>query len=487
MEMAHWYGVNGKISGHLAALMEIESCLPILHGPAGCAFHYRRSMRTRLTPFFSLTATDLRDEDVVFGGEEKLVTALEKAAFLRPDLIAVLPSCVADVMQDDIVGIVEAFRKKKGRAFPSRLLIVRSAEFSHPDKTSFIQRLKERIRNEGKKPGAFSSTAQFQGCGFVDVMEALVEQIMEPQEKQPGTVNIGSFGWGYGGREKLQAVVRLLARMGIRTNTLLPTAACAEIVTAPRAALNLVRRKRWAEKMMQRFGTPYLHFPNLQEWYGLEGIRAFYLRIAEALGKESAARAVLDEEEKAALPMVREAKAYLSQRRYGLITMAPSMIPEYIRLYEKVYHMPLAFICLIQPPDYAQKSRLDEETLQKMWENIHATLKETGSQAVVYQNPSDKEMRQAARAVDCIVGVSLPRCASWGRPMVPDFYDMRPLDMQDYGTVLTDLAEAVHRSRRKDHLLLTRIAYSEDRYPLLSEENSLASREMWDRMWRLRE
>ena len=94
---------TGRFPGILAALMEIESCLPILHGPAGCAFHYRRSMRTRLTPFFSLAATDLRDEDVVFGGEEKLVAALEKAAFLRPDLIAVLPSCVADVMQDDLV------------------------------------------------------------------------------------------------------------------------------------------------------------------------------------------------------------------------------------------------------------------------------------------------------------------------------------------------------------------------------------------------
>lgn len=486
MGMAHRYGMNGKVSGQLAALMEIEGCVPILHGPAGCVFHYRRSMRTRLRPFWAMETTDMRDADVVFGGEEKLRAALEKAVKREPDLIAILSSCTADIVQDDIEGIVRDFQKTLGERPRPHFLTVRSTVFSHPDKSSFIQRVKERVHNDGKKPGALASTAQFAGCGFVEVMEALVEKIMEPQDKEPGTLNIESFGWGYGGREKLQAVVRLLARMGIRTNTLLPTASLEEIAAAPKAELNLARRKRWAERMKERFGTSYLHFPNLTEWYGIEGIRAFYDRIAGALGREKAAKAVLDEEEKEALPALREAREYLSRQTYGLITMAIGMIPEYIRVYEETYHMPLAFICLIQPSDYAEKSRLDEETLDKMRANVDRALQTSGSQAVFYENPSEAEIKRAIQKVDCLLGDSLEHYEKYGCPIVADYYDMRPLDMRDYARGLTELAGAVGRRRSKTHLLLSRIAYSKERYPLLDEENSLASREMWDRMWRLR-
>lgn len=148
--------------------------------------------------------------------------------------------------------------------------------------------------------------------------------------------------------------------------------------------------------------------------------------------------------------------------------------------------MPLGFICLIQPRDYALKSRLDEATLQQMRVNVEAALRETGSAAVFYQNPPEAVLREVVQSVDCLLGYSLQRYEKLGCPTVPELYDMRPLDMQDYGAVLTGLAQAVARRRSKKHLLLSRVVYSREHYPLLAEENSLASKEMWDRMWRLR-
>ena len=485
MPLAHRYSVNGKVSGHLAALMEIERCIPILHGPAGCAFHYRRSMRTRLHPFYDLESDDLRDSDVVFGGAESLMAALKGAAAKEPDLIAVLPSCTSDIINDDMDGIVREFRARH-EGLRSRVLVVHSSVFSHPDKISFIQRMKERVHEEGKPRGRSVSKVQFRGCGFVEVMEALVAQIMEPQSVVPGTVNIESFGWGYGGREKMQEMIRLLARMGIHVNTLLPTASCAQIAAAPRAGLNIVRRIRWAQLMKEQFGTSYLHVPNMQEWYGLEGIRIFYQRIAEGMGRENAAVRVLDAEEKAALPIVREAESYLGQFRYGLMTSALGAVPEYIRLYEQTYHMPLGFICLQLPADYAEKSRLDEETLQKMRTNIDDALREVGSDAVFLLDPTEAQLRALLPSVDCLVGDGLARYEALGCPTLSELWDRRPLSMRSYARVLQDMAQAVARRKSRPHLLLSRIAYSRDRYPLLDEPYSLASREMWDRMWRMR-
>jgi len=79
IDVLHNYALNGKITGALAALREIPGCIPVLHGPIGCAFHYRRSTRTP-APVYEALSTRLDDSDVVFGGEEKLIDVLERAA-----------------------------------------------------------------------------------------------------------------------------------------------------------------------------------------------------------------------------------------------------------------------------------------------------------------------------------------------------------------------------------------------------------------------
>ena len=37
----HQQGVNGKVAGNLAAMAQIKDAIIILHGPKGCAYHYR--------------------------------------------------------------------------------------------------------------------------------------------------------------------------------------------------------------------------------------------------------------------------------------------------------------------------------------------------------------------------------------------------------------------------------------------------------------
>ena len=127
-------------------------------------------------------------------------------------------------------------------------------------------------------------------------MDALVEQVMEPQRVQPRSVNIETFAWGYNGEDKLQGMSEMLQKMGITVNAYLPAADLQTIKKAPRAALNIVRRKKWALAMEQRFGTPFLHVADMQEWHGIEGISDLYRQIGKMLGCENAVERVLQEE-----------------------------------------------------------------------------------------------------------------------------------------------------------------------------------------------
>lgn len=484
IDVLHNYALNGKITGALAAVREIPGCIPVLHGPIGCGFHYRRSTRTP-EPVYEAVSTHLTDADVVFGGEEKLVDVLERAAAERPPLIAVLPTCVTDVMQEDIDGIVRRFRATHPDAPP--VISVASSAFSHRSSSNtVVEHLKERVAAKGRVYGK-KSKVEYRGCGFVEVLEALVDQVMEAQTVAPGTVNIEAFSWGDDSAHAMQSVIDTLRRMGIETNTVLPAASADEIVRAPRAALNIARRMRWARRMEERFGTPYLHFSNLYEWYGVEGIRDFYLTIADALGCRSAAERVLAEEEHAVAQELRELRAYLGKFRYGLVSASFSKIPELIQIYEREYNMPLDFVALLLPPDYERTRGLDAATMAQMHENIRAAIRSAAPHIDLYVCPDEGTLAARAAGVDALVGSGAQRCEHLGTPWIPSMYDRRAFSPADYRDVLKGLARAVERRRGKKHLLLSRLRYSAEHYPMTDEPNALASREMWDRMWRMRQ
>ena len=66
----HRYAVNGKVSGNLACISEIKNAAVVLYSPRGCGFHYRYHARSRNRAVYELECADLRNNDVIFGGEE---------------------------------------------------------------------------------------------------------------------------------------------------------------------------------------------------------------------------------------------------------------------------------------------------------------------------------------------------------------------------------------------------------------------------------
>ena len=142
-------------------------------------------MRSGQSPVYELECADLRNNDVIFGGEKKLTALLQKVEReQKPEIIFLLPSVVSDIINDDLAGLACSLQPQ----FKAKLVPITSQVFSHMDKSNGRKVLREKACQKQKQK--FSSSAVYPGCGYVEVMDALVEQVMEPQRVQPRSVNI---------------------------------------------------------------------------------------------------------------------------------------------------------------------------------------------------------------------------------------------------------------------------------------------------------
>ncbi len=92
-------------------LSPIEDLLVLTHGPTGCGFFSwttgRRDEEPPQNSFYTRSlSTNLTESDVIFGGEEKLMNAIEEAiALFHPKAIAICATCPVGLIGDDIEQI----------------------------------------------------------------------------------------------------------------------------------------------------------------------------------------------------------------------------------------------------------------------------------------------------------------------------------------------------------------------------------------------
>lgn len=480
--MLHRFAVNGKQSGSLAAIEEIKDSATVMYGPRGCGFHFRNTVRVYTGPVDNLECVNLEDRDVIFGGEDKLRAVVKELdQRLQPDCIFILPTVVSDIINDDLTAVMQALQP----VVKAKIVVIKSEAFSHMDKENSRKLLREKACQSCRNK--YSSSAVFPGCGYVEVLDALVEQVMEPQDPEPCTVNIESFLWGYGAEEKLLRMKKLLNKMGIKVNAFLPSADLEHIKKAPRAGLNIVRRKKWALAMQERFGTDYIHLLSLQQWHGTAGIRDFYEAIGQRLGCLPAVQKVLqEEEEKIFLPLNTLRKEFAAHR-FGLIVNALSAVPEYIRIYHQDFQLPLQHIILILNPDFQRDFSLSDEVMQRLYERIKEAKQTYGCEAEVTIDPSPALLQKVLGDCDYLIAGNHPRYACYGKPVLPLYIDRDVLDYESFLDIVREYGDRIRQSTADKHLLMNLLDYDPVFYPLFADDlNTYAAKEVYARVWRLR-
>ncbi|MDD1762598.1 MAG: nitrogenase iron-molybdenum cofactor biosynthesis protein NifE [Methanothrix sp.] len=218
-------------SGARVVLNPITDALHLVHGPIGCASYtwdIRGSTSTGPDLYRNSFSTDMKELDVVFGGEKKLAACLrELAARYHPPAIFVYSTCIVGIIGDDLKSVCGKASEELG--IP--VLPVASEGFRGN-------------KNEGYKAACNALAGLIGSSEYVP--------------KGPSINILGEYNVA----DDLTYVKPFFEEMGLEViATLTGDARVAEIQRAHTAQLNLVQcsgsMTYLAKKMEEKFGIPY--------------------------------------------------------------------------------------------------------------------------------------------------------------------------------------------------------------------------------------
>jgi nitrogenase molybdenum-iron protein beta chain len=343
--------------GALQTVVAIPRAAPILHSGPGCgdmiAGFFERS--TGYAGGSTSPCTNFSEEDVVFGGADKLRQIISAAyKVLDTDLQVVLTGCTSGLVGDDVDSVVDEFRA------------------------------------EGK-PIASVETAGFKCNNFEAhslVVNAIIDQYVDGFGAKPriynNTVNLlasipyqDPFWKG-----NLVEYKRLLAGIGLNANILFGpfSNGVAEWRRIPSANFNILVSpwygKPIADKLKQKYGQPYNQYHHIpiganQTEEFLNGVLDFALENGAEIDEQTA-RSFIKRESEAYYEEIDNLATFLLEFRYGL--------PNHVHiLHDAGYVAALSKFLLHEVGIIPKEQFITDNTPQKFQEEIRANVAATSS------------------------------------------------------------------------------------------------------------
>ena len=262
---------SGKITQRSCAyagarwmLAPLKDAIHVVHGPVGCAYN---GVIVRGTAY-RIFSTDLREKDIIFGGQERLARTLKEAKILVPDAkyIFAYNTCSSAIIGDDM----EAICKKMEKELDCPIVVVDCPGFK----------------------------GQSEAAGHKIAYECILNRFIGQRQRYTGSYDVNIIGQYNVNETKI--IKSLLSKMGINVHCVFTGDASYErIITAHYVKLNLIICQNtgqfFAETMQERYGVPYLKVSFLSLSQSIDSLR----RIGKYFGLEKEAEAVIDEEYKA--------------------------------------------------------------------------------------------------------------------------------------------------------------------------------------------
>jgi len=234
--------------GSRVVLYPIADALHLIHGPIGCA-SYTWDIRGALSSGPELHrmsfSTDLRERNIIFGGEKKLYASLVQLIdTYRPNAAFVYCTCIIGIIGDDIDSVCKRVTEEKG--IP--VLPVHSEGFKGTKKDGY--------------KAACESLSMLVGTGSIENIGKYAINIM-------GEFNIAGEAW---------TIKKYYENMGIEVVSVFTGDGRVEnIKRSHGASLNVVQCSgsilRLAQIMEEKYGIPYIRV----SYFGIEDMsKALY-------------------------------------------------------------------------------------------------------------------------------------------------------------------------------------------------------------------
>ncbi len=280
--------------GSRVVLYPIADALHLVHGPIGCAA-YTWDIRGALSSGPELHrlsfSTDLRERDVIYGGEKKLAAALrELIAEYQPQAAFVYATCIVGVIGDDVDAVCRSVANEVG--IP--VLPVHSVGFAGTKKDGY--------------QAACDAMAKIVGTGDTSDIAPASINIM-------GEFNLAGEAW---------IIKDYYRRIGVHVvATVTGDGRVGDLARSHGAALNVVQCSgsmvALAEHMQREYGIPYIRV----SYFGLEDMSKALYDVAEHFGDPETlerTRRLVRDEIRQILPDLQTYKADLAGKRAAIYT-----------------------------------------------------------------------------------------------------------------------------------------------------------------------
>jgi nitrogenase molybdenum-cofactor synthesis protein NifE len=280
--------------GARVVLNPVTDAAHLVHGPIGCATYtwdIRGSLSSGSEMYRNSFSTDMKERDVVFGGEKKLATCIDEiVSKYHPPAIFVYSTCVSGMIGDDIIAVC----KTASHRHATDVIPVESSGFL-----------------SGNKVVGYRAAA-------IALMQLIKPREGETVEKTKklnflGEYNLGGEKW---------VVERYLREIGIEINVAFTgDSTVAALKRAPGACLNLVQctgSMHWvAMSLEQEFGTPYLDV----NFFGADNTGESLRKIAQFYGDPEMIRraeALIEREQARIQPFLQKYRKKLAGKRAAI-------------------------------------------------------------------------------------------------------------------------------------------------------------------------
>ena len=219
------------LAGAMAFFAAWRDAVVIVNGPMWCHYFALRHVEHGMSDAVQRTGcTQLDNDAIVFGAEDYLLETLQPYIAEPPRLLAIVSSCAAGLIGDDVAAIARA------AGISSPIVAVDSSGLA----------------------GSFAAGWEKAACA---VLDALLPE--RGKGELQGVNLLGVTAGYYNGENDARELVRLLQLAGYEVNAVLGCGETAEeLQHLPAAALNIVVHRELglapAEMLSERSGTPFV-------------------------------------------------------------------------------------------------------------------------------------------------------------------------------------------------------------------------------------
>ncbi len=278
----------------------IKDVIHLVHGPIGCAYWtWGGGTRQNLSdnPGFHRKycfSTDMQEDNIIFGGEDKLYESILEAHKEFPEAkgVFVYATCAIGLIGDDLKGVCKRAEEEIG---------IRVVSFNCEGFRGCSQSLGHHIAND-----------------------TLFEKVVGTKEPEYLTDYDMNIIGDYNIQGDLWEIMPLFERMGIRIlSTFTGNASVDDIAQAHRAKLNLMHCQRSTpyicKRMEEKYGIPVLK----ASLFGVEQTSKALRDVAAFFGLEDKAEEIIEEEVSKVAPKIEEYKTKFEGKRVFIYQGAP--------------------------------------------------------------------------------------------------------------------------------------------------------------------